>query len=78
MDSRTGRPFYRDRKCISILLDLLFSFNSNINKERASLETRRNIFHVRVAKEWNKIPNVIKKQKTVNGFKAAYDAWKRR
>ena len=42
--------------------------------ERASLEVRRNFFHVRAAAEWNKIPEAVKIQKTVNGFKAAYDA----
>ena len=46
--------------------------------ERASLEIRRNFFHIRAAKEWNSIPDPVKKQKTVNGFKTAYDAWIRR
>ena len=46
--------------------------------ERASLEIRRNFVHIRAAKEWNKLPDVVKKQKTVIGFKAAYDAWIRR
>ena len=44
--------------------------------ERASLEVRRNFFHVRAAVEWNKLPEVVKTQKTLNGFKAAYDAWR--
>ena len=46
--------------------------------ERADLEVRRNFFIVRVAKEWNLLPDRIKLQKSVNAFKNAYDAWKRK
>ena len=32
---------------------------------------------VRAAKTWNEIPDRVKGQRTINGFKNAYDAWKR-
>ena len=44
--------------------------------ERARLEIRRNFFVVRAANAWNKLPDRVKSQETVNGFKNAYDAWK--
>ena len=46
--------------------------------QRAKLEVRRNFFTVRVEKEWNSLPEVVKAQRTVNGFKNAYDRWRRR
>ena len=45
--------------------------------ERANLEVRRNFFHIRATRAWNEIPERVKERKTVNGFKAGYDAWKR-
>ena len=44
--------------------------------QRARLEVRRNFFTVRVEKEWNCLPEVVKMQRTVNGFKNAYDRWR--
>ena len=32
--------------------------------------------NVRAAMEWNKVPEVVETQKTVNDFKAVNDAWK--
>ena len=46
--------------------------------ERAKLEVRKNFFVVRAAKAWNSIPEGVKNQRTVNGFKNAYDAWRYR
>ena len=46
--------------------------------QRAKLEVRRNFFTVRVEKEWNGLPETVKMQRTVNGFKNAYDRWRRR
>ena len=45
--------------------------------ERASLEVRRNFFTIRAAKEWNIVPDEVKKKNSVNSFKNAYDAWKK-
>ena len=44
--------------------------------ERANLEVRRNFFHVRVEEIWNKLPEAVKAQRTVNGFKSQYDRWR--
>ena len=44
--------------------------------ERANLELRRNFFVVRAAKAWNALPEKVKEQRTVIGFKNAYDAWR--
>ena len=46
--------------------------------QRAKLEVRKNFFTVRVEKEWNSLPEMVKAQRTVNGFKNAYDRWRRR
>ena len=46
--------------------------------QRAKLEVRRNFFTVRVEKEWNSLPEMVKMQRTVNGFKNAYDRWRQR
>ena len=45
--------------------------------ENARLEVRKNFFTVRIVNDWNKIPEEVKNQKTVNGFKGAYDRWKK-
>ena len=44
--------------------------------EKARLEIRRNFFSIRAAKAWNKLPEAIKQQTSVNAFKNKYDAWK--
>ena len=46
--------------------------------QKAKLEVRRNFFTVRVEKEWNSLPEAVKAQRTVNGFKNAYDRWRKR
>ena len=40
------------------------------------MEVRRNFFKIPALKEWNLVPDKVKKN-TVNGFKIAYDAWKK-
>ena len=46
--------------------------------ENVRLDTRKNFFTVRVISEWNRIPDAVKKQKTVNAFKNNYDDWVRK
>ena len=46
-----------------------------IVQESAKLDIRRNFFTMRVAKEWNQLPEEVKNQKSVDGFKNAYDRW---
>ena len=43
--------------------------------EAARLETRKNSYRIRVAKEWNQIPEWVKGKESVNAFKNAYDKW---
>ena len=45
--------------------------------QRYNLEIRKNFFTVRVPEEWNRLPDVVKASASVNGFKNAYDKWKR-
>jgi ribonuclease P/MRP protein subunit RPP40 len=45
--------------------------------ESVRLESRKNFFTIRVINSWNRIPDEIKGQKTVNAFKNRYDEWKR-
>ena len=39
------------------------------------LESRKNFFTVRTIAKWNEIPDVVKDQQTINGFKNQYDEW---
>ena len=43
---------------------------------RAQLDVRRNFFTMRVEKGWNKLPEEVKAQRSVNGFKNHYDRWR--
>ena len=47
-----------------------------LEQESPRLEVRKNFFNVRVVNDWNKIPEEVKAQKTVNAFKGGYDRWK--
>ena len=44
-------------------------------KPTANHDTRDNFFTVRVVRRWNVLPEAVKTQKTVNGFKTALDRW---
>ena len=41
----------------------------------ASLEQRRNFFTVRVVRQWNGLPQDVRRSETINGFKNNYDAF---
>ena len=45
--------------------------------ERPKLETRKHFFTLRVEKMWNEIPDEIRMQKSINGFKNNFDKWRR-
>ena len=47
-----------------------------IVEERARLEVRRNFFTTRAAKAWNKLPEEVKTQRSINSFKNALDRWR--
>ena len=40
------------------------------------LDSRKNFFTVRVIAKWNRIPDDVKRQRTINAFKNSYDRWK--
>ena len=42
---------------------------------RANLDVRKNFFSLRVENKWNRLPEVVKAQQNVNGFKNHYDRW---
>ena len=44
--------------------------------KRAQLDVRKNFFTLRVEKDWNKLPESVKAQRSVNGFKNHYDRWR--
>ena len=48
-----------------------------IYKEKARQEIRRNFFTLRVAREWNQLPEEVKLAKSVNSFKKKFDEWKK-
>lgn len=48
-----------------------------IRIEGARLDIRKFSFTVRAAKQWNCLPEDVRRQETVNGFKSAYDRWER-
>ena len=43
--------------------------------ENVRLESRKNFFSVRVINRWNRIPDEVKNQATLNSFKNRYDEW---
>ena len=43
---------------------------------RPQMDVRKNFFTVRVEKAWNELPEMVKAQKIVNGFKNHYDRWR--
>ena len=42
------------------------------------LDARKFFFAERVAEEWNKLPDTVRDQKSINAFKNRYDEWKRK
>ena len=44
--------------------------------QSCNLEVRKNFYTVRVVAVWNALPDWVRQQKTINGFKNAYDRWK--
>ena len=44
-----------------------------LEQEQSRLEIQKNFYNVQAVKEWNRIPEEVKKQKSVNSFKTAYN-----
>ena len=45
----------------------------NLTRREAKHEPRKNQFSVRVVPKWNALPDMVKRQDTLNNFKNAYD-----
>ena len=45
---------------------------------RANLDLRKNFFTVRGARQWNSLPSDVRQSTSVNRFKNAYDAYRKR
>ena len=48
----------------------------SLYRRNFNLEVRKNFYTVRVVPVWNALPDWVRQQKTINGFKNAYDRWK--
>ena len=73
-DSSSNRA---TRSTVTVTGDQQHARSDVLFKENVRLETRKQFFSVRVVDEWNRIPDEIKAQKTVNTFKNRYDEWSR-
>ena len=49
--------------------------NGVLYKQSIQLKTRKNFFSARVVDRWNIVPDEVKAQKTINGFKYKYEEW---
>ena len=71
-DSNNSRA---TRATVSVTGDQQQSREKVLFKESVRLETRKNFFSVRVVERWNRIPDAVKAQKTINAFKNSHDQW---
>ena len=63
------------RSTVSVLGEEQIERENILFKESVRLDSRKNFFSVRVVDKWNIIPDKVKAQKTINGFKQIYDEW---
>ena len=47
-----------------------------LQQKRARLDVRKHFFTVRAVKKWNELPETVKNQTSINGFKNSYDRWR--
>ena len=52
--------------------------DNSLYKESFNLDIQKNFYTVRAVTVWNALPDKIRKQTSINGFKNAYDQWKTR
>ena len=50
--------------------------DDSLYKESFNLDIRKNSYTVRAVDIWNGLPDEVRDQKTINGFKNSYDRWK--
>ena len=63
------------RSTVTVTDDQQFAREDVLFMKNVRLDTRKNFFTVRVINQWNQIPDEIKSQKTIDGFKNKYDEW---
>ena len=73
-DPATSRP---TRSTVSVSEEGQKPRQNVLVVENVRLDARKYFFTVRVAQEWNSLPDHVKSQKSINAFKNQYDAWKR-
>ena len=73
--SISGPETRATRRTTSVTTEGEVRRKDSLNRQNFNLEVRKNFFTVRTVPKWNRIPDEIRNQKSVNGFKNAYDRW---
>ena len=74
-DPETARA---TRSTVSISEDGPEQRNDVIIKGHVRLDARKHFFTELAARDWNSLPDSVRKQKTVNAFKNQYDSWRKK
>ena len=73
---RAIQPTVRETRSSVTIEDGVTTRNAEVlYKPAANNDTRNNFFTIRVIRRWNELPEAVKTQKSVNGFKTALDKW---
>ena len=75
-DFRDSANTRATRSTVSVVGEEQQDRNDVLFMGNVRLESRKNFFTVRVIAKWNKIPDAVKGQRTINAFKNKYDEWK--
>ena len=74
--SRTVQQTARETRSSVTIEDGITRQNTEVlYKPPAAHDIRNNFFTVRVVRQWNELPEIVKTQKNVNSFKSALDRW---
>ena len=61
------------RSTVSVTGEVQQNRSDTLYMRNIRLDSRKNFFTVRVITKWNRIPDAVKDQKTINAFKNRYD-----
>ena len=64
------------RSTTSIEIDGETTNRTIVLRERSRTEQRNQSYRFRTARAWDKLPDLVRNSKSVNGFKNTYDKWK--
>ena len=64
------------RRTTSVLEEGEVRRDGSLYRQSFNLDIRKNFFTVRAVPIWNELPDWVREQKSINGFKNAYDRWK--